>query len=434
MAHESKRLTLLSLRTLDAMLPRRVRHWSTGDRFRARSAALILLIGGIAVVLHVLQLHWEKAEGVLLKSGYVFLILIALFLLALKLVPRPQLIGSAYIAMLSLITFWFTGMHARSVFAESFYWLPNLILALYLVSGPRLASAMAGSIIAMAMMLTFYLERFEWRHPFDVTFEKFTVRIASTLLLCNASILLLVVAFLALTRANRRMWKQEKEWQLQAARMRELSELAASAALLMEQPLQNLQAQHAALVAGSQDAGEDERILREMVMDLQQVTRISESFALLARPRQDEEAEQMDAGIWLQHLTHIVLRRVAEKSWDLQIRYEPRNLMIQGPLGRLSMLIVLCLQEPFMNPAPEPGSPLLLTLKGYRDHVMITMEYKLPQQLLKTDDPVTESLVEELLNSMAAVIRRTQTDDKITIIIHGPWHDLHEQHGLIPES
>jgi hypothetical protein len=419
----SKRLTLISLKVLDVLLPGRTRHWPTGDRFRARSSALIILVGFISINLHVLQLHSEGAQGMLLTTGYVFLVLIMLFMLALKLVGRPQLIGSAYIIMLFVITYWFTVQYARSVFAESFYWFPTIILALYLVGRTRPATWIAGSIIVCVVALPYYLRRFDLQHPFGVTFDHYTLRLASTLLLCNTATLLLVVAFLALTRTNRRVWKQEKHWQLQAARMRELSELAASAALLLERPLHNLQAQHAALVGGPPDASQDNKILRDMSMDLQYVTRISESFSLLARPRHEEEPERMSAGIWLEHLTHILLRRVSDKSWNLQLRFDPENLMIQGPLGRLSMLIVLCLQETFVNQPIEPGSPLQLLVKGYPDHIRISIDYELAHDALKVDDPVTESLIEELLTSMAAVISKTEDAGKVSMIIQGPWHD-----------
>lgn len=419
----SKQLALISLKVLDFLLPARTRHWPTGDRFRARSTALIIVVGFISVVLHVLLLHREEAQGLLLMTGYVFLTFITFFMLSLKLVARPQLIGSTYIIMLFAITLWFTVMYARSVFAESFFWFPTFIVALYLIGRPRLASWIAGSIIVCVVFLSYYLRRFGLQHPFGVTFEQYTIRLASTLLLGNATILLLIVAFLALTRTNRRVWKQEKHWQLQAARMRELSELAASAALLMESPLHNLQAQQAALMAGPPDASQDNKILRDMGMELQQVTRISESFSLLARPRHEEEPERMSVGIWLEHLTHILLRRVSDKSWNLQLRFEPENLIIQGPLGRLSMLIVLCLQETFVNQAIEPGSPLQLLVKGYPDHIRISIDYALAHDALKVDDPVTESLIEELLNSMAAVIFKTVDSGKVSIIIQGPWHD-----------
>jgi hypothetical protein len=419
----SRRFTSLSLRFLDALLPRQTRLWPIGDRFRARSAALIIFVGFIAILLHIVQLHLEEAQGMLLWTGYMFLSFISFGMMALKLVAKPQLVGTAYIVLLFLVTVWVTVQHARSVFGESFYWYPVLILALFLVSRPRLAAWLGSSIILISQLMIFYLQKFGLQHQFAVSFEQYIMRMASTLLLGNFSILVLVLAFMGLTRTNRMAWKREKEWQLQAARMRELSELASSAALLMERPLQHLQKQHASLLESPFDQDQDTIILRHMGMELQQITRVSESFSLLARSRQEEEIELMEAGHWLQHLTHIILRRVTEKSWDLQIRFKPDDLSLVGPMGRLSLLMVLSLQETFDNQAPGPGSPLQISISDHPDHILIMVAYALPNDRVKDKDQINQSLIDELLSSMGGVMYRSEEYGQVCIRIVGPWHE-----------
>jgi hypothetical protein len=373
--------------------------------------------------MNIALLQLEKAQGMLLWSGYVFLTVISISMLALKLVARPQLVGAAYLILLFLTTVWVTLWHSHSVFGESFYWYPVFILALFLVSRPRLAALLGCSIILISLSMTYYLQSFGLKHQFGVSFTQYIIRMASTLLLSNFCTLLLVLAFMGLNRSNRLAWKREKEWQLQAARMRELSELAASAAVLMERPLEQLQNQHAVLVSCSFETDEDTAILRNMGMELQQITRVSESFSLLARPRQEEDVERMAVGHWLQHLTHLVLRRVTGKSWDLQLRFEPDHLFILGPMGRLSMLIVLCLQETFDHQAPEPGSPLLLSIIGRLDHIVIMIEYAVPADRPQKEDQLQQSLIDELLGSMGGVMYRSEENGRVQIRIMGPWHE-----------
>ncbi len=426
MGYIPKSLALVSLRALDALLPKHIRAWPAGDRFRARSTALMISVALVSSSLHLLQLHTEDAAGMLLVSGYVFLAIISGSLLALKWVARPQEFGTAYLVFIFLVTVLFMSVYDRSVLSVSLLWYPSIILGVFLVTRPRLACWIAGGMIVVLIVQILYLRQFGLNLPYNLTFEHYMTRLVSSLVLNCFIMLLMVIAFLALARNNRRVWQKEKEWQLQTARMRELSELAISAAFLLEKPLLNLQAHHAALLKDQADPHDDIKVLDSIGQDLQSVTRISESFSLLAHPKQVEKAERMAAAIWLEHLTHIVLRRVTEKSWDLQMNSEPEDLMMVGPLGRLSMLVVLCLQPTFASPAPEPGSPLRIQVRERQDCLQITIAYAAPYDQEQLDDEISQSLTDELLASMSATLDTTHEKGIVHLVIEGPWLDAPE--------
>jgi hypothetical protein len=426
MSNFPKSLALLSLRSLDALLPKHTRTWHTGDRFRARSTALMLSVALLSSSLHLLQLHREGVKGMHLVTGYVFLSIIGSSLLVLRWVARPQVFGTAYLVFIFLVTVLLMSVYGRSNISASLFWYPATILGVFLVTRPRPACWVAGGMITTLLLHVLYLRQFGLRQPFDLTFEAQIARMTSSLVLNCFVMLLMVIAFLALARTNRRAWQNEKDWQLQTVRMQEISELAASAAFLLEKPLQNLQAQHAALLKETADPQEDLDILDSMGQDLQAVTRISESFSLLAHPKQTEKPERMEAAIWLEHLTHIVLRRVTEKFWDLQMSSEAEDLMIVGPMGRLSMLVVLCLQPTFVSPAPEPGSPVRIRVRGHDGRLQIIIEYAAPYDLMPLDDEVTQSLRDELLSSLSATLDATRKQGIVHLVIEGPWLDVPE--------
>jgi hypothetical protein len=325
---------------LDGVLPASTRSWSTSQRFRARATALICTAGLVAVVINLIQQLAEGASEPVIVAGCVLLGVGILGMVALKLIPRPQFIGVSYIALLFGAEIVNALISGQSVLASNLNWLPVNLTALFLVARPRIALGASLILLAGVVLLMEELRGHGLAIPYGQSFHDYMLRMQSTMVLVCVTTAGLALTFLSLMNSTYGKLIAEKDWQLLSARLREVNELADSAAILIGEPLREL----GNLVGSLQANGTNLGVLTRMQALVDRINGVSQSFALLSRPQHHEDIQSISVGAFLEHIHNICLRRAAEAGWKLQTHGEPRDGMIEGPLGRLTMLVITSLK------------------------------------------------------------------------------------------
>lgn len=403
---------------LDLALPRITYQWSTSQRFRARATALICTLGLIAMAANVMQQLAERVEAPVLFTGFVVLAIGLLGMIVLKLVPRPQIIGVGYILLLFVVIAGLAGTSGRSILVPALHWFPVMIASLFLVTRPRTAVVIALVLLGCHVMLMQYLQSFGLQLAFTQSFPQYVARLQSTLLLVCLTTLFLSIVFIALMDSTYSQLVAEKDWHLLSARMRELNELADSAAILIGEPLRSLGQRLSEL----QNDGHNGAILIQMQASVDRIIGVSQSFALLSRPKIAEDIQTIEGRVWMDHIHNICFRRAAEAGWNLSTRVEPQDGVIIGPLGRLTMLVITGLKEAFGHRAPRPKTALSLYIFIDPEVTRLWIHYeasppvdspRVPQEEL--EEAMRLSLLHELMESLQASATRRQEGSAIIL-------------------
>jgi hypothetical protein len=244
---------------------------------------------------------------------------------------------------------------------------------------------------------------------FAQTFPQYVQRLQSTLILVCFTSLVLAGAFVSLMDSTHGQLVAEKDWHLLSARLREVNELADSAAILIGEPLQQL-GRH---LRELDKDGHNTDILQRMQDAVTRITGVSQSFALLSRPKTHEDIQVMEGRAWLNHIHNICFRRAADAGWNLMTDGQPVEASVEGPLGRITMLVITSLKEAFGHPASRPGSPLRLGVQREGEFTTVSIRYAIASHSGGPREPKDEleeamrlSLLNELLESLHALVRR----------------------------
>jgi signal transduction histidine kinase len=413
------RLMRGAINSLDRFLPDVTRSWSASQRFRARATALICTVGLIAITTNLLQhILVERVHEPVLLSGSVILAFGLVSMLVLKYLPRPQLIGLGYIVLLDTVIVGFASASGRSILVPSLHWFPILIASLFLVGKPRTALSVSLLLLIAHILVMSGLDEYGLQVSFTQMFPQYVQRLQSTLILVCCTSLVLATAFVSLMESTYGQLVAEKDWQLLSARLREVNELADSAAILIGEPLRQLDRQLKEL---EKDGG-NIATLQRMQEAVQRINGVSQSFALLSRPKEHEGIQRMEGRVWLDHIQNICYRRAADAGWLLVTRVEPTESWIEGPPGQLTMLAITALKEAFGHRAPRPGSPLQLTVFIEKEGVRLGIQYTasngsaVAQQLKdELEEAMRITLLQELLESLRATFERSREQDMITL-------------------
>ncbi|WP_141734828.1 hypothetical protein [Oligoflexus tunisiensis] len=426
-----RRFVEMASAVLDAVLPPSTRSWSTSQRFRARTTALICIGGMVAAVINLIQQVLEGASDPVLVTGYIFTGVALLGMLALKFVARPQIIGVGFIFLLfgtEAVTALTMG---HSVLMPALHWLPVNIAALFLVARPRIALSASLIMLAADVLLMQELMNYGFTIAFGQSFHDYVLRMQSTMFLTSLTILWLALAFISLMNSTYGELVAEKDWQLLSARLREVNELADSAAILIGEPLREL----GVLLGELQADGHDRDVLTRMQALVDRINGVSQSFALLSRPKHHEDIQTITVGAWLEHIHNICLRRAAEAGWNLQTLGEPPQGVIEGPLGRLTMLVITSLKEAFGHRAPQPGSPLHLHVSIDSETIAVRIQFadsprsSVPtQQPCELEEALRLSLLQELVQSLGAAFTRQQQQGTISLELR--WNQANLRRNL----
>jgi hypothetical protein len=319
------------------------------------------------------------------------------------------------------------GSSGRSILVPALHWFPSLIAGLFLVARPRTACIVSLLLLTGHMILMNDLQTYGLQISFAQTFPQYVQRLQSTLILVTLTTLVLSGFFIALLNSTHNQLVAEKDWHLLSARMRELNELADSAAILIGEPLKQLDQ----LLRDLESDGHNTDILRRIQSEVDRITGVSQSFALLSRPKINEDIQSIEGRAWMNHIQNICFRRAAEAGWNLSTHVEPADAAIEGPLGRLTMLVITALKEAFGRRAPEPSSPLELHIAVGQEGTRLRIEYaasveakvRRPQQE-ELEEAMRLSLLEELMESLHATLERKREQNKIILELHWPHEDL----------
>lgn len=415
---------------LDWTLPRVTRTWSTSQRFRARATALICSIGMMAMAANLLQLLIERADEPVLVTGYLYFGIGILGMLVLKLVPRPQMIGVGYIILLFAATVGLSSTSGRSVLQPALHWFPLHIASLFLVARPRTALIVSILLLVGNAILMIHLRSFGLQLSFAQTFPQYVLRLQSTLISVNITMVVLSAAFISLMNSTYSQLVAEKDWYLLSARMREINELADSAAILIGEPLKHLDQ----LLRELKSDGQNPDILQRMQAAVDRINRVSQSFALLSRPKINEDIQTIHASVWMEQIQNICFRRAAEAGWNLSISVEPADGLIKGPLGRLTMLVITSLKEAFGHRAPQKSAPLRLQVRIDEAFTHLRIQFMASPRSDAPPDQLEEamrlSLLQELLESLHASLERRL--DQNDIILELRWRHANFRENLLP--
>lgn len=405
---------------LDQLLPSITHTWSTTQRFRARTTGLIYAIGMLSMFANLIQLYMEDAHGIVMATGYLFLAIGIAGIFLLKVIPRPQVLGTSYIMLLFSVTVAISCFKGQSILLPAIHWFPIMVAGLFLVARPRTALMLSGVILAANIWMMFHLRPYGLQTAFQQPFPQFLMRLHSTLILASVTTMVLAAAFISLMTSTHSLLTAEKDWHLLSARMRELSELADSAAILIGAPLEKLRERTKDL----EKNGEDLAIITSMQALVERITRVSQSFALLSRPKINEGIQVIEGPIWMEHIHNICFRRAADAGWVLSMKVEPPSLLVQGPLGRLTMLVITALKEAFGHRAPQAESPLLMDTRADGSAILLNIRYAATPRSDAPPDPKKEleeamrlSLLQELLDYLeATLVRRHEKNDIVLTI------------------
>jgi hypothetical protein len=202
--------------------------------------------------------------------------------------------------------------------------------------------------------------------------------------------------------------------------LREVNELADSAAILVGEPLRELGNKLAELQAD----GRNEETVQSMQGLVDRIMVVSQSFALLTRPKLHEDNQSIPVSRWMEHIHNICMRRAADAGWHFVTRSEPGEGMIEGPLGRLTMLVIACLKEAFDQRAPQPGSYLRLTATLNAEAIYVRIRYPnaprngRTQRTSDLEDALRTSLLQELVKSLDVNFSKRRDSDVITLELH----------------
>jgi hypothetical protein len=416
------RLMRLAISSLDRALPPITRTWSVSQRFRARATALICTLGLIAMTTNLFQqLFVEKVVEKVLLSGSITFGFGLISMLVLRFLPRPQMLGIGYIIVLYGVIVSFASVGGQSILVPALHWFPIMMASLFLVARPRVAlfvSIMLGCCHVLVMM---GLKDYGLQISFAQTFPQYLQRFQSTLLLVIFTSLVLAGAFVSLMDSTHGQLVAEKDWHLLSARLREVNELADSAAILIGEPLRNLGQNLKKL----QHDGQNLMILEAMQDAVSRITGVSQSFALLSRPKAHEDIQDMEGRLWLNHICNICFRRAAEAGWTLSTEIQPGDATVHGPLGHLTMLVITSLKEAFDHPAPKPGSPLQLHIHVEAELTRVRIQFAAAAGKPKEDleEALRLSLLRELLESLNATMIRRQDQHDIILELQWPTVD-----------
>ncbi len=404
------RLMRLAISSLDRVLPSVTHSWSASQRFRARATALICTLGLLSITINLLQQTVvEQVREPVLLTGSVFFAVGVFSMVILKFVPRPQLIGVGYIILLYGVIAAFASTIGRSILVPALHWFPVMMASLFLVARPRMALFVSILLLILHVFVMMGLKDFGLQISFAQTFPQYVQRLQSTMILVCMTSLVLAGAFISLMDSTYGQLVAEKDWHLLSARLREVNELADSAAVLIGEPLQSLGKDLQAL----ERDGRNEAILLRMLEAVNGITGVSQSFALLSRPKMHEDIQLMEGRLWMRHVHNICFRRAAEAGWSLATQVEPQNAFVEGPLGRLTMLVITSLKEAFGHRAPKPGSPLQLDVNIENDLTKLHIQFAASpksegprEQQAELDEAMRLSLLQELLESLQAGFER----------------------------
>jgi hypothetical protein len=423
------RLMRFAIEGLDRALPPITRTWSVSQRFRARATALICTVGLISMTTNLFQqLVVEKVVENVLLSGSVIFAFGLISMLVLKFLPRPQVIGVGYIIVLYGVIVSFASVGGRSILVPALHWFPIMAASLFLVARPRVALFVSIALLCCQVLVMMDLKDHGLQISFAQTFPQYVQRLQSTLLLVIFTSLILAGAFVSLMDSTHGQLVAEKDWHLLSARLREVNELADSAAILIGEPLRLLGQQ----LKNLQDDGKNMLILQKMQEDVSRINGVSQSFALLSRPKAHEDHQVMEGRTWLHHIGNICYRRAAEAGWTLSTAVQPDQGTVSGPLGRLTMLVITSLKEAFGHRAPQPGSPLQLHVLIEHELTVVRIRYAATAAKPKDDleEAMRLSLLQELLESLkATLIRRREGGD---LILELQWQSKDAAQGLHP--
>jgi signal transduction histidine kinase len=416
------RLMRLAIAGLDRALPPITRTWSVSQRFRARATALICTLGLISMTTNLFQqLVVEQVVDNVLLSGTVIFVFGLVSMIVLKFLPRPQLIGVGYIIVLYGVIVSFASLGGRSILVPALHWFPIMAASLFLVAKPRLALLVSITLLCCQVLVMMDLKEYGLRISFAQTFPQYVQRFQSTLILVIFTSLVLAGAFVALMESTHGQLVAEKDWHLLSARLREVNELADSAAILIGEPLRGLGQQ----LKNLEHDGQNTRILQSMQENVTRINGVSQSFALLSRPKAHEDHQEMKGHEWLQHICNICYRRAAEAGWTLSTEIQPDQGTVRGPLGRLTMLVITSLKEAFGHRAPEPGSALQLHVSIEDERTRIRIRYAASNG--KANDDLEEamrlSLLQELLESLKATLIRRREGGDVILELQWPSQD-----------
>ncbi|HET9238012.1 MAG TPA: hypothetical protein VFO10_12210 [Oligoflexus sp.] len=407
------RLIRLAIAGLDRALPPVTRSWSVSQRFRARATALICTLGLISMTTNLIQqLFVEKVMDNVLLSGSVIFAFGLISMLVLKFLPRPQVIGVGYIIVLYGVIVSFAAIGGRSILVPALHWFPVMAASLFLVARPRVALLVSIALLCCHVLVMMDLKAYGLQISFAQTFPQYVQRFQSTLLLVIFTSVVLAAAFASLMDSTHGQLVAEKDWQLLSARLREVNELADSAAILIGEPLRLLGQQ----LKNLQHDGQNLLILQGMQEDVSRINGVSQSFALLSRPKAHEDRQEMQGRTWLDHIGNICYRRAAEAGWTLSTDIQPDHALVSGPLGRLTMLVITALKEAFGHRPTKPGSALQLHVLVDNELTRVRIRFAVTAGKPKDDleEAMRLSLLQELLESLkATLIRRREGEDLI---------------------
>lgn len=416
------RLMRLAIGGLDRALPPITRTWSVSQRFRARATALICTVGLITMTTNLFQqLVVEKVMDNVLLSGTVIFAFGLISMLVLKFLPRPQMIGVGYIIVLYGVIVSFASLGGRSILVPALHWFPVMAASLFLVARPRLALLVSITLLCCQVLVMMDLKEYGLRISFAQTFPQYVQRFQSTLLLVIFTSVVLAGAFVALMESTHGQLVAEKDWHLLSARLREVNELADSAAILIGEPLRLLGQQ----LKNLEHDGQNGLILQAMQENVTRINGVSQSFALLSRPKAHEDQQEMKGEAWLQHICNICYRRAAEAGWTLSTEMQPDQGTVSGPLGRLTMLVITSLKEAFGHRAPEPGSSLQLHVSVDKELTRVRIRYAASDGKPKDDleEAMRLSLLQELLESLKATLMRRREGGTVILELQWPSQD-----------
>jgi hypothetical protein len=365
----------------------------------------------------------ETVNETILTVIFLFCGIAVLAMAALKLVPKPQVIGVGYITLQFLMTAALAITSGRSSVMQALHWFPLLVASLFLVSKPRIALIVSLLLIFANTVLMNHLQIYEMQMSFTQTFDQYVQRLQATLILTSLTILVLSGAFMTLMDSTYGQLVAEKDWHLLSARLREVNELADSVAVLIGEPLKQLKLMLKELKVDGQNA----IILESMLAAVHRIHHVSQSFTLLSRPELNEDIQTIDGSIWIEHIQNVCLRRAAGNGWILTAQVEPQDALIEGPLGRLTMLVITSLKQAFAHPAPQPLSRLQLRVILTRDVTRFRIQYQaFPQsdrpknQQQELEEAMRLSLLQELMEFLHASLEEQQEQNEM--IQELQWH------------
>lgn len=263
----------------------------------------------------------------------------------------PGLLVGIYLIMVTSFTTVMYNVYQEHLSAESFAWIPTLLLTVLLVSDRKAQLFFFALVTGWSLSLISIIPgiRFENAVKADVVFWlPYSV--------------LPVIGFLYVYQRSRQIlqdeFDQEMEWQLRNAKMAEISEMSRTVEGLMRSPIKSVRDQLDRLISTCSENAEKQAARLEH--EIEELLRISQSFSWMYRAFRKESGFIASSELLLNQIRTLLRTKFESAGWEIKPAFEGRDIEITGPVPSLMFLLFSLASE--ITKAPSDGERRLLAM------------------------------------------------------------------------